>query len=136
MTFLFLIYFAFYSVSPLCSVVRGGDGVRADDLQCRSPSSVILWALLYSAFHGSADEREASGDTLGFLIKKKRGVIEQRISLKSGFSDLWAYTASAPDSRQKMLVPLLGRHVRWYLCGGFYRFFSGLSPPLRTLCTS
>ncbi len=136
MTFLFIIYFAFYSVSPLYSVIRGGDDVRADDLQCRSPSSVILWALLCSASHGSADEREASGDGLGFLIKKKRGVIEQRISLKSGFSDLWAYTGSAPDSPPKLLIPSAGGCVRWYLCGGFSRFFSGLSPPLRTLSAS
>ncbi len=125
--FLFIFYFLFYAISPLCysialnetAVIKGE--INHDFKKIR----LFLWDLIYS----TVLQREAPEDNSSnvCLIKKARAILGSDTTTKITRE----YSASSENT---FILPETQLYITFVLIpnspfGGFYPLFSGLSPP-------
>ncbi|MBI4687823.1 MAG: hypothetical protein HY756_08610 [Nitrospirae bacterium] len=126
---LFLVYFLFYVVSPVCCA---GSQLTEDfaitSETSRNVNNVhIVWELIFLKLTKDKDAKDPLN--VHFLIKKKRAVLRTNNLLKIAQQELSVSTASA-DVVFLELTASLSNTIRPYHKDEPIILFSGLSPPV------
>lgn len=128
-TFLFLIYFLLYVVSPLCYAEErlSEGGLITHATKHNTKNIRVIWELILSGLF-QKENPEDRGPDVHFLIKKARAVLSSSNILKTAQQESESSYLSNFNFSGEVSPPLI-HSVNIAPQKGFYRSFSGLSPP-------
>lgn len=140
-TFLFLVYFLLYVVSPLCYANDrlSEGGLITHSTKHNTPlipplsrgelkgGVRVIWELILSGLF-QKENPEDRGPDVHFLIKKARAVLSSSNILKTAQQESESSYLSNFNFSGEVFSPL-SHSVNIASQKGFYRSFSGLSPP-------
>ncbi len=125
---LFLLYFSFYAISPLCysetQLDEAAVVTREPMLESKN-IRLFLWEIMYSKMIPQKDSSDNTGNV--WFIKKTRGILGSDNIIKINQEN----SASTEDT---FILPTTQLYKTLFLnlslpYKGFYPLFSGLSPP-------
>lgn len=128
-TVLFLVYFLLYVVSPLCYANDrlSEEGLITHSTKHNTKNIRVIWELILSGLF-QKENPEDRGPDVHFLIKKARAVLSSSNILKTAQQESESsYLSNFSFSGE--VFPPLSHSVNIAPQKGFYRSFSGLSPP-------
>lgn len=128
-TFLFLAYFLLYAVSPLCYAndILSEEGLITHSTKHNTKNIRVIWELILSGLF-QKENPEDSRSGAHFFIKKARAVLSSSNILKTAQQESESSYLSNFNFSGEVFPPLY-HSVNIAPQKGFYRSFSGLSPP-------
>ncbi|MFN3479444.1 MAG: hypothetical protein ACK415_03570 [Thermodesulfovibrionales bacterium] len=128
-TFLFLFYFSFYVISPLCYTENGiSEDTAITHATKHSTKKIrIIWELILSKLSQKEDAAD-NGSEVQFFVKKARAVLSSNNIEKTAQSESEVLSFDNPFPP----VESVAFHIEFADTdpqSGFFSSFSGLSPP-------